>query len=75
MSLQISAAGMNAAWQRQEVTAREIAQFGTTDEMGTEVDLAAEQVNTIINTSAVRANASALRAQDEAIGTLLDVSR
>ncbi len=39
------------------------------------VDLATEEVNTLVNTETVRANASAFRAQDEAVGTLLDLSR
>ena len=38
------------------------------------VNLATEQVNSILNREAFRANVNALRAQDEIIGELLDLS-
>jgi len=42
---------------------------------GSNVDLATEQVNTLLDTQAFQANVNAFRAQDAMLGELLDLQR
>lgn len=69
-AISIAQAGLNAAFQRFDASARRTAQFGRADG---DVDLGAEAVEQVEAKQSVEANVAVIRAADQMLGSLLDL--